>query len=65
MEKLKAIFYPRTVAVVGASREAGSVGQSMLANLLGSRFKGIVFPVNPKADGVLGIKSYPRVSRSG
>jgi acetyltransferase len=62
MEKLKAIFYPRTVAVVGASREPGSVGQSMLANLLSSRFKGIVFPVNPKADGVLGIKSYPRVS---
>jgi len=62
MEKLKAIFYPRNVAVVGASRERGSVGQSMLANLLGSRFKGIVYPVNPKADGVLSIKSYPRVS---
>lgn len=62
MEKLKAIFYPGTIAVVGASREPGSVGQSLLANLLGSRFKGIVFPVNPNAQGVLGLKSYPRVS---
>ncbi len=62
MEKIEAIFCPRTIAVIGASREPGSVGQSLLANLLGNRFKGIVFPVNPKADGILGIKSYPRVS---
>jgi acetyl coenzyme A synthetase (ADP forming)-like protein len=58
---LNSIFYPRSIAIIGASREAGSVGQSLLANLLDSRFKGIVYPVNPKAKGVLGIKSYPQV----
>ncbi len=58
---LNSIFYPRSIAIIGASREAGSVGQSLLANLIDSRFKGIVYPVNPKAKGVLGIKSYPQV----
>jgi acetyl coenzyme A synthetase (ADP forming)-like protein len=58
---LNSIFYPRSIAIIGASREPGSVGQSLLANLIDSRFKGIVYPVNPKAKGVLGIKSYPQV----
>lgn len=61
MRKLDFIFYPKSTAVIGASRQAGSVGQSLLANLLGSRYQGIIFPVNPKAEGILGIKSYPRV----
>lgn len=61
MRKLDFIFYPKSIAVIGASRQAGSVGQSLLANLLGSRYQGIIFPVNPKAKGILGIKSYPRV----
>jgi len=61
MRNLDFLFYPRSIAVIGASRQSGSVGQSLLANLLGSRFQGVIFPVNPKAEGVLGIKSYPRV----
>lgn len=61
MEGLDAIFYPRSIAVVGASRETGSVGQSVLANLIGSRFKGVVFPINPKATSILGIKAYARI----
>ncbi len=61
MEKLLSIFYPKSIAVVGASRQPGSVGQSLLANLLGSRYQGVIFPVNPKADAVLGIKTYPSV----
>lgn len=58
---LDAIFYPRSIAVIGASREPGSVGQSLLANVIDSRFQGIVYPVNPKAKGILGIKCYTRV----
>ncbi len=61
MDRLEAIFSPRTIALIGASRRAGSVGQSLLANLLGSRFQGIIFPVNPNAAGVLGLKAYPSV----
>ncbi len=61
MVKLDSIFYPKSIAVVGASRQPGSVGNSLLANLLESRYQGIIFPVNPKADAVLGIKTYPSV----
>jgi acetyl coenzyme A synthetase (ADP forming)-like protein len=59
---IKSVFYPRSIAVVGASREEGSVGHSLLANLVGSRFQGIIYPVNPRANGVLGIKCYPSVT---
>jgi len=58
---LTSIFYPQSIAIIGASREPGSVGQSLLANIIDSRFKGIVYPVNPKAKGVLGIKCYDSV----
>lgn len=61
MASLNSIFYPKSIAIIGASREAGSVGQSLLANIIDSRFKGIVYPVNPKAQGVLGIKCYASV----
>ena len=59
--RLDSIFYPKSIAVVGASRQPGSVGQSLLANLIDNRFHGVVYPVNPKADSALGIKCYPRV----
>ncbi len=58
---LDPIFYPRSMAIIGASRQLGSVGQSLLANVIDSRYQGIVYPVNPKAKGILGIKSYPSV----
>ncbi len=60
-KKLDPIFYPKSIAIIGASREEGSVGHSLLANIIDSRFKGIVYPVNPKAWGILGIKCYARV----
>ena len=61
MNKLDAIFFPKTIAIIGASRKPGSVGHSLLANLIDSRFQGIVYPVNPHAKGILGIKCYPNV----
>jgi len=61
MTDLDSLFYPRSIAVIGASRQPGSVGHSLLANLLMNRFQGIIFPVNPRASSVLGIKCYPRV----
>ena len=61
LNQLHSIFYPKTIAVIGASRDLGSVGQSVLANIIDSRFQGIVYPVNPNARGVLGIKCYPSV----
>ncbi|MFO0952655.1 MAG: bifunctional acetate--CoA ligase family protein/GNAT family N-acetyltransferase [Isosphaeraceae bacterium] len=58
---LDPIFSPRTVAVVGASEKPGTVGRTVLWNLVSSPFGGTVFPVNPKRPNVLGIKSYPSV----
>jgi acetyl coenzyme A synthetase (ADP forming)-like protein len=61
MNNLDAIFNPKSIALIGASRQPGSVGHSLLANVIDSRFQGIVYPVNPKAKGILGIKCYPNV----
>ncbi len=58
---LDPIFLPKSVAVIGASERAGSVGRSVLWNLLSSPFGGTVFPVNSKRSNVLGIKAYPSV----
>jgi len=61
MIDIDSIFYPKSVAIIGASRHIGSVGHSLLANIIDSRFQGVVYPVNPKAQAILGIKCYPRV----
>ncbi len=61
MTGLDSLFYPRSIAVIGASRRPGSVGHSLLASLLMNRYQGIIFPVNPQASSVLGFKCYPRV----
>jgi acetyltransferase len=59
---LDPIFAPLSVAVIGASERPGSVGRSVLWNLLSSPFGGTVFPVNSKRPNVLGIKAYPKIA---
>ncbi|QFZ92075.2 bifunctional acetate--CoA ligase family protein/GNAT family N-acetyltransferase [Synechococcus elongatus] len=58
---LDAIFRPRRVAVVGASEKPGSVGRTLLWNLIQSPFGGTVYPVNPRRESVLGIQAYPNL----
>ena len=58
---LDPIFAPRSVALIGASERAGSVGRNVLWNLLSSPFGGTVFPINKQRPSVLGIKAYPSV----
>jgi acetyltransferase len=60
-QALDAIFTPTSVAVVGATEKEGSVGRTILRNLISSPFGGTVYPVNPKRPNVLGIKAYPDV----
>src|SRR4051812_37295014 len=60
-QSLDAIFRPKTVALIGATEAAGSVGRTLLRNLVSNPFGGTVFPVNPKRAGVLGIKAYPDI----
>src|ERR687894_507271 len=59
---LEAIFRPETVAVIGAAERPGSVGRTIMWNLVSSPFGGTVFPVNSRRPSVLGIKTYPSVS---
>jgi acetyltransferase len=59
---LDVFFAPKTVAVVGATETVGSVGRTVLWNLISSPFGGTVFPVNPKRPSVLGIKAYKTVA---
>src|ERR687885_2023056 len=61
-QPLDAIFAPKNVAVIGATEKAGSVGRTLLWNLLSNPFGGTVFPVNPKRPSVLGIKAYPNIA---
>ncbi len=56
---LSAIFAPKNVAVVGATEKVGSVGRTILWNLISSPFGGTVFPINPKRSSILGIRAYP------
>ena len=58
----RALFNPRGVAVVGASRNPRKFGHTQVKNLLELGFQGSVYPVNPNADSILGLKCYPRVS---
>ena len=62
---LSAIFHPRSVAIIGASEKPGSVGRTLLRNLLDQPFGAIIFPVNPKRNNVLGIRSYRDISAIG
>ncbi|MBS3787543.1 acetate--CoA ligase family protein [Candidatus Bipolaricaulota bacterium] len=60
--KLSNLFHPSSVAVIGASRKKGAVGREVLTNLIQS-FDGEIFPVNPKADKIEGLKCYDRISK--
>lgn len=59
---LDVFFSPASVAVIGATEAPGSVGRTILWNLVSNPFGGTVFPVNPKRRSVLGIKAYPRIA---
>jgi acetyl coenzyme A synthetase (ADP forming)-like protein len=58
-ENLKYIFWPRSIAVVGASTKKGSVGEVTFANILLNGYTGVVYPVNLTARSVMGVKAYP------
>lgn len=58
---LDAFFKPNAIAIVGASRDPGKLGYSVLANIVESGYNGGIYPINPKADTILGFKTYPDV----
>jgi acetyl-CoA synthetase (ADP-forming) len=58
-ENLNPLLFPRSVAVVGASKNPGKLGYHVLKSLTEGGFKGEVFPINPKETELFGAKAYP------
>ncbi|MEM3109416.1 MAG: CoA-binding protein, partial [Candidatus Bathyarchaeia archaeon] len=58
---LEEFLAPRSIAVIGASRNPGKVGYEVLRNLVNSKYRGRIYPVNPNASEILGIPSYPSI----
>lgn len=58
----QALFYPKAIAMIGASRKLKTVGNDIVKNLVTQGFKGEVYPVNPKADELYGKKVYANVT---
>src|SRR5437899_958699 len=61
-DALQAIFSPRSIAVIGASRHRGKIGYEILRNLIVNEYQGVLYPVNPNATGIHGIRAYPSIS---
>ncbi|MFN0145385.1 MAG: CoA-binding protein [Dehalococcoidia bacterium] len=59
---LSALFRPRSVAVAGASTNVDSAGHDYVRSLQVFGFAGPVYPINPKADEIAGLKAYPSVA---
>ena len=55
---LETLFSPKSIAIIGASRTEGKLGYAVLANIIESGFSGDIYPVNPKADQILGLSCY-------
>lgn len=60
-ESLNALFNPSSVAVIGASRKEDNIGRGIIKNLKEGGYTGNIFPVNPKADEIMGLKCFPSV----
>jgi len=58
---MRSLLYPHSVAVIGASREPNTIGQLLFKCIMQSGFSGIVYPVNPNAEAIMSVKSYPSV----
>ena len=61
MSELSYIFEAKSVAVIGASTNPEKLGHKILKNIIDAGYKGKVYPINPKATEILGIKAYPSI----
>src|SRR2546428_12163985 len=58
---LDAIFSPRSIAIIGASRHPGKIGYEILRNLILNEYQGVLYPVNPNARSIHGLRAYANV----
>jgi len=61
VKTLQKIFRPQRIAIIGVSNNPNSVGGITLKNLVGGGFQGVVYPINPKHEAVMGIPCYKDV----
>ena len=61
IKKLNSIFRPKRIALLGVSNDPNSVGGITLKNIIGGGFRGVVYPINPKREAVMGVSCYPDV----
>jgi acetyl coenzyme A synthetase (ADP forming)-like protein len=62
LSTMRRVMKPKAIAVVGASAEAGKIGNSVMKNLINGGYAGEIYPINPKADEIMGRKAYKSVS---
>jgi acetyltransferase len=62
IEQLEAIFNPKSIAVIGASRKAGTIGNQVMQNLVDSKYEGKLYPINPGAGEICGRPAFPTVN---
>ncbi len=60
--QMRELFEPASVAVIGASAERNKVGNIILGNIIESGFQGPIYPINPRYEGIMGLKCYPRIT---
>ena len=61
LASMSRIMQPKAVAVIGASDEAGKIGNSVMKNLINGGYKGQIYPIHPKAAEIMGHKAYKSV----
>ncbi|RKS05751.1 acyl-CoA synthetase (NDP forming) [Nocardiopsis sp. Huas11] len=62
LESMERIFKPRSIAIIGASNEAGKIGNSVIRNIVDGGYEGEIHPVNPKAPEVYGRTAYASIT---
>src|SRR4029079_7296439 len=61
LASMNRLMQPRSVAVIGASSEAGKIGNSVMKNLINGGYQGQIYPIHPSADEIMGRKAYKSV----
>ncbi|HEX6359969.1 acetate--CoA ligase family protein [Actinophytocola sp.] len=61
LSAMNRLMNPRSVAVIGASDQAGKIGNSVMKNLINGGYAGEIYPINPKADEIQGRKAYKSI----
>ncbi|MDO8491704.1 MAG: CoA-binding protein [Dehalococcoidia bacterium] len=62
IERFRPLFYPNSIAFVGASRDARKWGFIILSHLVRGGFRGRIYPVNPREEEILGLKVFRSIS---